>query len=525
MSSVHLAYLMNRTREYVAQRCDVFALARSKLGLKFLGILVCVLLLGIGLSAFFVLSFEQEQFVENARESTMRVSQVVQASLEHAMLSEDSPMLSHMMQMVVGGAGLERIRILDMDGRVRIASSPSDLGLRYRLTDSLCRDCHRGDTAPTQGPISNFQISGNALLNSTLIPNRPECYSCHGASAHFLGFLIVETPLTNLNSQLSASFLRLASGGLITFALLAGILILSLGRLVVQPVVRLARCVREVGNGNLDCESRIERRSDEVGELAAAFDTMRQQLKDASAEKERRDRELEKVHLRSARSEATLQERERLARELHDLVSQALGFLKLKTAVIDDLLTKGLITQARVHVREVKEVAHDTYFDVREAIFGLHHLGSAQVEFVPALNRLLAVYRTHYGVPVYLVADENSAPSFSPEVTIQLTRIIQEALTNVRKHTRAQQVNVRLEQADDHWRIIVEDDGQGFNPERVPNSTQRSFGLQTMRERASSIGARFQVASSPDGGTRVAVCIPLVNEDENAGTFAYSAGR
>ncbi len=434
-------------------------------------------------------------------------------------------MLDHMMQMVAGGAGLERIRILDMNGEVRIASSPSEEGQRYHLSDSLCRDCHSGGTAPGQANVPSFQISGNALLNGTLILNRPQCYACHGAGTRPLGFLLVETPLTDLNTQLTESFWRLLYAAVITFALLAGILIYVLGRLVVQPVVQLAHCVQEVGSGNLDCQSRIQGGNDEVGELAVAFDTMRQNLKEARAEKERRDRELEALHLQNARSQATLEERERLAREMHDLLSQALGFLKLKAAVIDDLLTRGQIAKAQASVREVKEVARETYFDVREAIFGLHHLGSRQGEFVPALAEFLAVYRTHYGVPVYLVADEQSPPSFSPDVTLQLMRIIQEALTNVRKHSNAHEVKVQLEQVDHHWRIVVEDDGQGFDPKRMSNSGQQSLGLQIMRERASSIGAQFEVDSRPDGGTRVAVCIPLVNGDENATTLAYSVGR
>lgn len=515
MSSVILARLAGRSRERINQTAGLFALAKSKLGFKFLSLVISVLFLGIVFSSLLVLSLQREQLIENARKSATRVSQVIQASLDHAMVSDDAPMLDHMMQMVAGEAGLENLRILDMTGRVRFASVPSEAGRRYLTGEPLCRACHPGDKLPGQVAIPNSQLAGDALLSVTLIANQPQCYSCHGADARPLGLLFVETPLTDLRAQLSESFWRLVFAALLTFALLVGLMTPLLARLVVQPVVELARGVRQIGSGNLDSQTQVKSGNDEVGELAVAFDTMRRQLKAARAEKERRDRELETLHLQNARNQATLEERERLAREMHDSLSQALGFLKLKASIIDDLLTRGQISQAQTNLHQVKEVARETYFDVREAIFGLRHLGPPESEFMPALREFLTLYRTHYGVAVILVVDEHCRPSFSPEVSIQLTRIIQEALTNARKHARARLVRVMVEQSDYFWRVAVEDDGQGFDPQRVPRGGQQFLGLHIMRERAESIGAELELYSRPSGGTSVVVRIPIKSEQDN----------
>jgi signal transduction histidine kinase len=97
----------------------------------------------------------------------------------------------------------------------------------------------------------------------------------------------------------------------------------------------------------------------------------------------------------------------------------------------------------------------------------------------------------------------------APTVEIQLMRIIQEALSNVRKHARAHAVRVHLRPNHANLRIDVIDDGQGFDPARLRAEGWPRFGLQTMRERAESIGGHFDVETFPGRGTRVAVTVPL----------------
>lgn len=470
------------------------------------------------------------------------------------------------------------------------------------------------------------------------------------------------------------AFGQVALAAAIIFTLLVGFLIHGLNTFVLQPVTNLVRSAREFGAGNLDYQVAVLNHRDELGELAIAFDKMRQQLKTALAEKERRNRELhilykvaraashlldpqqildltintivnslgvcggaiylldrerdgfslhacqgipecremachlwrfcqilagleqpdspvvtvpippeacsgiwqdprgrsfigvplkargewvgamtlvthpnqtvtregtatlqaigEEVGLavanaiafQSARARATLEERERLAREMHDSLAQSLSYLKLKAAITDDLLSSGAIAQAQENLREVKETAKETYADVREAIFGLRRAATLGSDFGRSLEAYLADYRLHYGLDVQLAKTSDHSPSFSADTNLQLTRIIQEALANVRKHARASHVVVRIEQEDRLWRVTVEDDGQGFDPQRIPNVGDQFMGLHIMRERAHGIGAELGLDTRPGGGTRVMVRIPCSSEHPNGRPFTHPVG-
>jgi two-component system nitrate/nitrite sensor histidine kinase NarX len=107
---------------------------------------------------------------------------------------------------------------------------------------------------------------------------------------------------------------------------------------------------------------------------------------------------------------------------------------------------------------------------------------------------------------------ESDSLAFSPEVDIQLLHIIQEALTNVRKHAQASRVWVRFERQDSILLITVEDDGRGFDPARLNREGQWYFGLQIMRERAESIGGSLELDSWPGRGTRVLMRMPFPTE-------------
>jgi two-component system nitrate/nitrite sensor histidine kinase NarX len=203
-----------------------------------------------------------------------------------------------------------------------------------------------------------------------------------------------------------------------------------------------------------------------------------------------------------------LEERDRLARELHDYLAQALGYLNLKASVTDELLSGGQITQAQASLLELKGVAQATYTDVREAIFSLRTTASSGLGLLPTLREYLAEYQAHYGVDARLVVDSEDAAQFSPDVAIQLLRIIQEALTNVRKHAQASHVWVRFAQDGDWARITVKDDGRGFDPAQVIEEGRQYFGLQIMHERAESVGGSLELASQPGQGTRVVLRVP-----------------
>jgi two-component system nitrate/nitrite sensor histidine kinase NarX len=111
-------------------------------------------------------------------------------------------------------------------------------------------------------------------------------------------------------------------------------------------------------------------------------------------------------------------------------------------------------------------------------------------------------------VDVRLAADERARFRFPAQVSIQLIRIIQEALTNVRKHARASHAWVHFAADRDCCQITIQDDGKGFDPNRVSKNGQH-FGVQIMQERAESVGAKLELDSQPSRGTRVIVRVPF----------------
>jgi nitrate/nitrite-specific signal transduction histidine kinase len=203
-----------------------------------------------------------------------------------------------------------------------------------------------------------------------------------------------------------------------------------------------------------------------------------------------------------------LEERDRLAREIHDHLAQSLGYLSLEAGITDELLSGGQVAQAQANLRELREVAKEAYTDVREAIFSLRETVLPGSGLLPSLREYLAEYRTHYGVEARLEVDDEALTQVPAHVGIQIIRIVKEALTNVRKHAGASRAWVRFEGDGDWTRIIVEDDGRGFDPAQVAGEGWQYFGLQIMRERAESVGGSLELDSQPGKGTWVVIRVP-----------------
>ena len=205
---------------------------------------------------------------------------------------------------------------------------------------------------------------------------------------------------------------------------------------------------------------------------------------------------------------AALEERDRLARELHDYLAQALGYLNVKASLMDDLLAKGQITQAQASLLEMKGIAREAYTDVREGIFSLRTMAAAGLGLLPTLREYLAEYRVHYGLETSLSIDDESLAEFPADVGVQISRIIQEALTNVRKHAQASRAWVRFAQEGDNVCITVEDNGRGFEPAQLTGEGRQYFGLQIMRERAEGVHSSLELHSRPGQGTRIILRVP-----------------
>ncbi len=212
---------------------------------------------------------------------------------------------------------------------------------------------------------------------------------------------------------------------------------------------------------------------------------------------------------RSAQSMATLDERDRIARELHDTIAQVLGYISMRAASARLSLAGGDVAQLDSQLAEIGRVADDAYLDAREAILGLRVSTRRVGGLAATLQDYLHRFGRQSGMDVRLETPGDPALRLPSNVEIQVVRVIQEALTNVRKHARAASARVTVEQRDGQLLVRVEDDGMGFDPIAFDRQTDRGFGLETMRERLSGIGGRLAVESAPGRGTTVVATVPL----------------
>jgi len=212
---------------------------------------------------------------------------------------------------------------------------------------------------------------------------------------------------------------------------------------------------------------------------------------------------------------ATLEERERLARELHDSIAQVLGYVNLQAQTIQKWVVSGDTEKAKALLARLAEVAQGAHADVRESIRCLRTAESWS--FFPALRQYLVDFQAYHGIHTDLVLSNGLEDNtFKPAIGVQLLRVIQEALTNARKYSGAHGVKVVFERIDTTARITIADDGCGFDPETVEMRGNDHFGLVFMRERMTQIGGALRIDTHPGEGTTVHLDLPLDNQREAA---------
>ena len=209
----------------------------------------------------------------------------------------------------------------------------------------------------------------------------------------------------------------------------------------------------------------------------------------------------ERIRAEESLSEMRRSERRRIARDLHDVVLQDLSGA-LQSLRLTQLQAKGSETELNL-VEELEALGRATS-GLRNAIYDLRREDDLplvkSVESLVELNRQLSP-----GRKISLVVEEEFPEGLAGELSVQLSRILQEALANARRHSGARNVEVRLRTEDDAVLAAVIDDGRGFDPA----SPRAGVGLSTMRERVEALGGEIEVKSPPGEGTKVALRVPL----------------
>ncbi|MFZ5817779.1 MAG: ATP-binding protein [Bacillota bacterium] len=223
---------------------------------------------------------------------------------------------------------------------------------------------------------------------------------------------------------------------------------------------------------------------------------------------------------------AALEERQRLAREMHDSFGQILTLFGMRLHLMEGMAREGQTEELVAEIRDTRQVLQESHQEVRRSIYQLKESGPALAPLWERWAEHLKLFQGRTQIAVEL-SGRDAVPAHLPErVEAQLTRVIQEALTNVRNHSGAE--HVRLEAYRDGHRLVlsIADDGCGFERSQVKGADEYHFGLDIMRERMESIHGDLEIFSEPGRGTTVRLSVPITGGGGNDRvTYQGPAGR
>ncbi len=204
---------------------------------------------------------------------------------------------------------------------------------------------------------------------------------------------------------------------------------------------------------------------------------------------------------------ATLEERNRIAAEMHDGIGQTLSYLGLMTDQVVDFLSDGQNAEAIVRLQKARETINQAALDIRQTINQLLDEPPVNQNLCISLEETVKQFGLQHQLPIEWRNQLTSLSQCSRETAGQVTKIVLEALTNIVRHAEAKQVVVMLDKNEDEFQIIVKDDGQGF---LVPTAKLNGhFGLQIMQARAVHIDGKVLVESQPGAGTQITLTWPV----------------
>lgn len=201
-----------------------------------------------------------------------------------------------------------------------------------------------------------------------------------------------------------------------------------------------------------------------------------------------------------SRKLAIIEERNMLASELHDSIAQALAYLKIQGSLLDESIRSGNLEQSFEDLAQIRRGIEKSNDDVRELLVHFRtKIDSEGLE--PSIKKILARFRKDTGIRT-VFNTESDIPVLSPGAEVHLFHIVQEALTNARKYSKATEVRVSVKGGGD-FGVIVEDNGVGFDVEEVRAKGPSHVGIDIMKERAMRLGAELSIETSPGSGTTV----------------------
>jgi two-component system sensor histidine kinase DegS len=349
------------------------------------------------------------------------------------------------------------------------------------------------------------------LRAASPIENEPECHRCHRPEESINGVIVTDLSTADLDRHVVVDLQEALLISVAAIAVTGFAATLVLRRTVLARLKLLVETTRHLGRGDLD--RRLKPRGhDEIDELMGSLNAMAQSLKQrtgdltrAREEIARKAAQLQRLLVRTVRIQE--EERERIAHDMHDGVIQFIsGALFESQAARERLPGDPQIAEEKLAV--VQQLLTQVEEEVRRSIGDLHPPLLDLAALAPAIKKHARLWEERWGIPCS-VQVQGMPISLPPHMQVAIYRIVQEALVNIRVHSAAHWAHILLECREEELRVMVRDDGRGFDWQQALTSPSERLGLIGMRERAQSLGGDLEIRSAPGQGTAILVKVPL----------------
>ena len=465
-----------------------------------LGVAFPVMLMLVGMSVIHYLR-ELRLIEEQMRQTATRIGEITLGSIRHIMQEPDKGHLNQILADVSETKDINQILLIDLDGRIAIDTTGLSIGERRAKTDTGCLECH---SVPANLSTRSILLASppQTLRIASPIMNEPECHACHDPTSEHLGVLLLDMSLLEARENILDDLKIEIAGSVIFTVLVTAAVYLLVDVLVVRRIKDFEDPLEAFASGVFTDRLKVPSPArDELDTLAVSVNQMAVEL-----EQHLEDREQEQL----LRYQVIVDERERIAREIHDGVAQLMGYVNTKSSAIRLLLQKQQNHEADAHLEQLARSSQDTLIELRTSILGLRTSDPHENGFINSLKKFAGHFSELSGIAVDLhLPPPRIFPSLNPEIELHILRIIQESLINIQKHAQVQQAWVHFAVNDHALEITIGDSGTGFDSAHSTNNKRPHFGLAIMRERAEGVGASFHLDTEPGAGTRVTVRLPL----------------
>lgn len=452
-------------------------------------IFICGLL--ISLLLLYTTSIEMEHELDK---SGMEIGQSMSSTISNAILLDDTFALTEQ---------LIHMKTLNEQTRYIIVSHPNGTILASTFTDGIPQGLPLTRmTQSTSGADVITYNSNEGYIREILCPID------NGLIGYFrIG--LTEKPMMQLMRKRFLEMITL----ILCICLLASWLATRYAYTFLKPIQTMAAAVRQIGRGNYHVTVPTTT-PDDVGRLAKAFNSMAHRLSVKDKENLRlvaalQEKEKLRIWLIQQLFTAREDERRRISRELHDETSQSMVAILSYLRIIMDRTTDESVKEL---VSGVRDLTKDTLEGLRHLAVNLHPPLLDDLGLIVAMEKYLDSFRTaHPHIQItYTYDGDGNFTAVSHPIALLCYRLMQEALTNIVRHSQATAAAITLQITPDTLTMSVSDDGIGFSEATAQKARlDNHLGLVSMRERTELLNGTFRIHSQPDAGTVICITLPL----------------